>query len=112
MYDSGVEATRPLRSGADVPKGDPVPHKALHAFLVGQLRTRAKESAHDFPERILRLGIVLLPLERNLSGQASKDQNPNVRVGDGRETFVRHWLKRNWGLSPFVFFLRCIENIF
>lgn len=112
MYDRGVEAARPVRRRADVPKGDPVPHKALHALLVGQLRARAKESAHDFPERILRLGIVLLLLERNLSGQASKDQNPNVRVGEGRETFVRHWLKRNWGLSPFGFFLRGIRNIF
>ena len=44
-------------------------------------------------QNALRLGVVLLPLERNLSGQAAEDQNPHVRVGDGREALVMHGLK-------------------
>ena len=77
--------------------------QALHAFRVGQLRACTKEMAHDFPERIVRVGVVLLLLERHLSGQAAENQNPCVRVGDGGKAFVMYRLKRI-GIRPHVFY--------
>lgn len=57
--DGGVEAAGPMTFGEYIPQRDTSVGQSLQALPVGKFRTGAEQFAHDGPEGIARMGIVL-----------------------------------------------------
>lgn len=59
-------------------------HQRIAALIIRPCS--AHKLAHDAPERVLRVGIVLLCLERTLPGQTAENEDARIGPSDRRKT--------------------------
>ena len=59
IIDIGVEAGGSGAGSDDVPEADPVGQKDLKPSFVVELKVRTNDLAHDMPESVSRMGIIL-----------------------------------------------------
>lgn len=69
-----IETARANAGAADIPQRDAMNPELLGALRIGQGWVKAKQRAKDWPEAVLRLGVILLPGKRNCARQAAQDQ--------------------------------------
>jgi hypothetical protein len=81
-----VKAAGTMRCGADVPNGDIVRDQCLDPGGIGKHGCSTKKVAHDLPEHISGVGVILLAPERFHSRQASEDQHARGRSRNRRKT--------------------------
>ena len=82
--DIGIHAAGTNRTGEHIPDRDALVNQLRAARCIVALNT--EQFAHDFPERVLRVRVVLDGFERRNAGQAAQQQNSCIRPLDGRET--------------------------
>src|SRR6185437_4802926 len=76
-FNVGIVTTFACGCGVDIPQGDSVLAKQFSSF-VRNIRAGADKLAHDLPESIVLLGIVLAFLERKRSGQCTQDDHTRI----------------------------------
>ena len=89
MYRS-VLAARSVRGFTNVPQRNPCSSETSLPFLIRQPRIYSKKIAHDSPECVPRLPVVLALSQRDLSRQRTENKDPCVLLGHWREPFSQH----------------------
>src|SRR5574340_397494 len=76
-----------------VPQRDPGRLQRLYPLLIRHGRIGAEQLAHDAPEQVLWMRIVLACPKGSLAGHAAQDEDLGIRLFDGREALdVPHGL--------------------
>jgi len=83
--DRSVEAARPARLGDHIPQRDAAVTQRGNAPAVGQFAAGADQIAHQVPEQVARVRVVLARGERRPAGKAAQDQQPRCGAEDRRE---------------------------
>lgn len=78
----------------NIPQGYTSPVQSLQSFGISQIRSGTAQAAHDRPERIARVGIILRCLQRSHSGHAAQYQHTRIRAID-RSKALHDWLRIN-----------------
>ena len=76
--DRAIQAARAAAARDHVPQRHSGIVEPRQAFLVGQLESGAEQPAHDGPERVARMGVVLRRRQRSLARHAAEDQHPRI----------------------------------
>src|SRR5690606_35795858 len=85
VANRAVEAAGPFATGQYVPQRDSCGRQAIATLEVGQRGIRADQFAHERPEAVLRMRVVLVRLQRFQSGHAAEYQHADIFAGDRLE---------------------------
>src|SRR5262249_43155429 len=92
--DRRIEAAVALARGEHVPDRDPVSDEPLETLRVRQRGPGSENGAHDPPEAVLRLCVILPHFERFASWQTSEDESTRLAALDRREAYRQLSLAR------------------
>jgi hypothetical protein len=83
----GIQTAGSNRTPQHIPQGYFLFFKLRASILVAAVNP--EQLTHDQPERILRMGVILLRQQRLSPGQAAKHKYARVGAGDWRKTLRR-----------------------
>ena len=83
--DRGIETAGTHRRLAHVPQRDTARAQALGPLVVGNAGPGTEQLAHDPPEGVLGLRVILVRRQRRLAGQRTEDRRTRASAQHGRE---------------------------
>jgi len=83
--DRRIGTARPRGFGEHIPDADPGGFERAHTLAVGQRGSGAEQRAHDRPEQVARMGVVLAGAQRGHPRQAAEHQDTRASADDRRE---------------------------
>src|SRR5262245_12221871 len=83
--DRRVETARSRAGSERIPECDLRAIKNNQPFLIGKKGPRAEQLAHDAPERVAGMRVILLRLQRNFARHAAEDKDFAVTRNNRRK---------------------------
>lgn len=81
--DAGIKASRPHASLQHVPERDTAPLQHFQPFGIGQGGVSVRQRAHDRPEMIAGMGVILLRFQGGRAGHAAENKDAGLFIRDG-----------------------------
>jgi hypothetical protein len=85
-----VETSGTASCRADVPERDTVFSEHAKTFFIRTVRERPDKFAHDPPEGIVWLSIILTALQRDFAGKGAQDEHASIGASHAFETARFH----------------------